>query len=165
GDFESAVARLVELDATVSAIAVGAGADVERVRSIARIGNGTAHSTTDFSALPSILAQEAMLLAGDPVVRETVLPVRTAAGESFVAGVPADLPPLEGFVETTPKAAASVLIEDDRGRPVLGAWRYGAGRVLAFTSHGVGPWTSGWTEADGFADWWSGWLRWVVQPG
>src|SRR5690606_300652 len=97
--------------------------------------------------------------------RETVLPVRTAAGESFVAGVPADLPPLEGFVETTPKAAASVLIEDDRGRPVLGAWRYGAGRVLAFTSHGVGPWTSGWTEADGFADWWSGWLRWVVQPG
>lgn len=165
GDFESAVARLVELDATVSAIAVGAGADVERVRSIARIGNGTAHSTTDFSALPSILAQEAMLLAGDPVVRETVLPVRTAAGESFVAGVPADLPPLEGFVETTPKAAASVLIEDDRGRPVLGAWRYGAGRVLAFTSHGVGPWTSSWTEADGFADWWSGWLRWVVQPG
>lgn len=165
GDIDSVVERLVSQEATVSAIAIGTGADVERVRNIARIGKGTAHTTTDFRALPSILAQEAMLLAGDPVVREPVVPARTSAAASLMDGMPDEFPELTGLVETTPKVAATVLLEDHDGRPVLAAWRYGAGRVIAYTSQGVGPWSTAWSESEDFAGWWAQWLRWVVQPG
>src|SRR5690606_33793731 len=112
---------------------------------------------------PSILAQEAMLMAGDPVVRERVVPVRTEASPSFMSGVPDRLPALHGLVETTPKAEATVLVEDELGRPVLGVWRYGTGRVLAFTSQGVGPWSSEWGDLTESSDWWSTWLRWAVR--
>jgi uncharacterized protein YegL len=163
GDFEGAVERLVAQNATVSAIAIGAGADVERVRNIARIGRGTAHVTSDFLALPSILAQEAMLLAGDPVVTERSVPVRTDADPTFMSGTPYTFPPLRGLVETTPKVDATVLIEDEMGRPVLAAWRFGAGRVLAFTSQGVGPWASDWIDNPESPDWWAAWVRWSAR--
>lgn len=164
GDIEEAVSRLVAHGATVSAIAIGAGADVDRVKSIARVGGGTAHTTTDFRALPSILAQEAMLLAGDPVVRESVTPRRVGGATGLMAGTPSEFPPLEGFVETTAKAAAQVLLEDWEERPLLAAWRYGAGRAVAFASEGAGPWSTAWSGSDGFAGWWSRWLRWTMQP-
>lgn len=165
GDLVTAVERLVELDATVSAIAIGTGSDIERVRSIARIGGGTAHTTTDFRALPSILAQEAMLLSGDPVVRQTVVPRRTGEDVGVMAGTPQAFPPVHGFVETTAKVDATVLIEEGEGRPLLGAWRYGAGRVMSFASQAVGPWADAWSNDSDYALWWSQWLRWVVQPG
>lgn len=163
GDVEAAVARLVELDATVSAIAIGVGSDVERVRTIARLGGGTAHTTTDFRALPSILAQEAMLLSGDPVIREPVTPARTGVDAGLMEALPDVFPPLTGLVETTPKADATVLLQAGEDRPVLAAWRYGAGRVLAYASQAVGPWSNAWSQSPDFADWWSQWLRWVVQ--
>ncbi|MBX3143633.1 MAG: VWA domain-containing protein [Trueperaceae bacterium] len=165
GDFEAAVRALVELDATVSAIAIGAGADIERVRNIARAGGGTAHLTTDFRALPSILAQEAMLLGGDPIIETRVASVLTDEGRQFASGATTSLPDLLGLIETTPKVDATVLIEDDSGRPILAAWRYGSGRVLAFTSQATGSWSSLWTASGDFATLWADWLRWVFQPG
>src|SRR5690606_29025626 len=58
-DIRQVIANLSDQEATVSSIAIGVGADVERVRQIASLGGGTAHTTTDFRALPSILSQEA----------------------------------------------------------------------------------------------------------
>lgn len=163
GDIGSAVSNLAQLDTTVSAIAIGTGSDVERVREIARLGGGTAHTTTDFRALPSILAQEAMLLSGDPVVRESVVPQRTTADPGLMGDMPSAFPPLAGFVETTAKSEAHVLLQDDQDRPLLAAWRYGAGRVISYAAHGVGPWSEAWSEVSTFPAWWGQWIRWTVQ--
>jgi hypothetical protein len=78
--------------------------------------------------------------------------------------LPATFPAVTTFVETTAKLAANVLLADDEDRPLLAAWRYGAGRVVAFTSQAVGPWVEAWTAADAFPRWWGQWLRWTVQP-
>lgn len=163
-DITSVMADLVAEDATVSAIAIGTGADVERVSQIARLGGGTAHTTTDFRALPGILAQEAMLLAGDPVVREQVAPRATSAESELLVGLPPTLPVLDSFVETTPKRAATVHLSDSDDRPLLASWRYGSGRVLAFTSQSVGGWAQEWNQVSAFPAWWGQWLRWTIQP-
>jgi uncharacterized protein YegL len=163
-DLVGVTAQIVGLEATVSTVAIGQGADVERVREIARAGGGAAHVTTDFRALPGILAQEAMLLSGDPVVREVVTPRRTTADPGLMEGLPQVWPPLAGFVETTAKVDSDVLLVDDADRPLLAAWRYGAGRVVAFASHAVGPWADAWTAVEAFPRWWGQWLRWTVQP-
>ncbi len=164
-DISGVMEELVAAEATVSAIAIGAGSDVERVRQIARLGGGTAHTTTDFRALPGILAQEAMLLAGDPVVRDPVLPLVTDTGTDLMTGLPTTFPSLGAFVETTPKLAATVHLSDEEGRPLLASWRYGSGRVMAFTSQAVGAWASAWSQVSAFPGWWGQWLRWTIQPG
>lgn len=164
GDLAGVTAEIAGLEATVSTVAIGQGADVERIREVARIGGGAVHVTNDFRALPGILAQEAMLLSGDPVVRELVTPRRTVADPGLMEGLPQVWPPLAAFVETTPKLDADVLLVDGEERPLLAAWRYGAGRVLAFASQVVGPWSEAWTAVDAFPRWWGQWLRWTVQP-
>lgn len=165
GDFTAVTREIVDLEATVSTVAIGQGADVARIREIAQIGGGAAHVTSDFRALPGILAQEAMLLSGDPVVRETVTPVRTGADPGSMEDLPARWPPLSAFVETTPKVDADVLLADaSEGRALLASWRYGAGRVVAFGAHAVGPWSDAWTRTDAFPRWWSQWIRWTLQP-
>ncbi|MFN2322555.1 MAG: VWA domain-containing protein [Trueperaceae bacterium] len=164
GDLAGVTAEIAGMEATVSSVAIGQGADVERIREIARIGGGAVHVTSDFRALPGILAQEAMLLSGDPVVRERVTPRRTASDPGLMEGLPQVWPPLTAFVETTPKLDADVLLEDGEDRPLLAAWRYGAGRVLAFASQAVGPWSDAWAAVDAFPRWWGQWLRWTIQP-
>lgn len=164
GDYPSAVNALRDLDATVSAVAIGAGADIETIQLLASLGGGMAHVTTDFQALPGILAQEAMMLAGDPIVAETVVPRRTPLDSDVMLGVPERLPPLTSFVETSAKAAADVLLEDDEGRPLLASWRYGSGRVIAFGAQAIGPWVDAWTALEAFPRWWGQWVRWTSQP-
>jgi hypothetical protein len=164
GDFLGITRAIVAADTSVSTVAIGHGTDVELIREIARLGGGAAHVTGDFRALPGILAQEAFMLAGDAVIREPTTPRPSGAGSELLSGMPPTLPPLAGFVETTPKTDAEVVLHDDLGRPLLASWRYGAGRVLAFTSQAIGPWSAAWSATEAFPSWWSRWVRWAVQP-
>jgi len=163
GDFAGLTRELRDRDATVSAVAIGLGADVDVIREIASVGGGAAHITTDFRALPGILAQEALLLSGDPVVHEVLTPRQVDVTHPVMAQLPTVFPPMTAFVETTPKLDADVLLVDGEDRPLLAVWRYGAGQVMAFPSHAVGPWTDAWTAVDAFPLWWGQWLRSLVQ--
>jgi hypothetical protein len=54
------------------------------------------------------------------------------------------LPQLQGYVATTPKPAAQVVLISNLGGPVLTVWQYGLGRVVAWTSDALGLWTADW---------------------
>lgn len=163
GAFAEVIAQIVALDATVSTVAIGLGADAERIREIASLGGGTSHVTSDFGALPSILAQETLLLSGDPVVRTSVVPRRAEDANGLLDGLTDVFPPIAGFVETTAKADADVTLEDEEERPLMAVWSYGAGRVVAFGSEAVGPWASEWMAISSFPRWWGQWVRWAAQ--
>src|SRR5207248_2138640 len=62
-------------------------------------------------------------------------------------------PPLTGYVATTPRAAADVILQSPQGDPLLATWQYGLGRVMAWTSDAQGRWTAGllrWPDANRF---------------
>src|SRR4029077_15641437 len=69
-------------------------------------------------------------------------------------GVPlASFPALTGYVATTPRAAADVILESPQGDPLLATWQYGLGRVMAWTSDAQGRWTAAllhWPAANRF---------------
>lgn len=163
GDFVGAIERITELEATVSAVAIGLGSDADRVKEIARLGGGTAHVTTDFSALPSILAQEALMVSGDPLVRERTSPRRGPDLNGLLSELPDSLPEIAAFVETSAKQDADISLEDSEGRPLLASWRYGSGRVVAFASHAIGEWTADWSDLTAYPTWWGQWVRWTAQ--
>jgi hypothetical protein len=56
-------------------------------------------------------------------------------------------------VETTPRAAADIVLKSPQGDPLLAAWQYGLGRVVAWTSDAQGRWTAAllqWSSANRF---------------
>jgi Ca-activated chloride channel family protein len=55
-------------------------------------------------------------------------------------------------VLTYPKARAELLMRADKD-PLLVAWRYGVGRVMAFTSDLSGRWGKDWVTWQGFPQW------------
>ncbi|TMB71191.1 MAG: hypothetical protein E6J51_02800 [Chloroflexi bacterium] len=62
-------------------------------------------------------------------------------------------PVLTGYVATTPRAAADVVLKSPQGDPLLATWQYGLGRVMAWTSDAQGRWTAGlllWPSANRF---------------
>lgn len=172
-DFAPVLRDLRELNVTISTVAIGQGADVTGLANIARLGAGATHATTDFRALPSILGQEAMLLAGNSVEEQTVTPEwlenRSGADFSLLAG----LPDLNGFTRTSLKDDAVLHLQtvdsDGEQVPLLATWKYGLGNVASFASQGAGPWVIDWMELEEFPALWAELVRWtlpaVARPG
>lgn len=167
GDFPGILGRMVADGITVSAVAIGQGSDAKTVDLIASLGGGTAHVTSDFAALPSILSQEAMQLAS--LIEEGVgsVPVWHDTDALFLRGLPDPMPPVDGFVLTTPKPEANLVLTtaDSEGEdmPLMAWWRYGNGHVLSFASDATGPWTARWQNLPGYGALWADALR-TFQP-
>lgn len=148
GDVDGIMNAIKAEGITVSAVAIGEGADVTSLRRVADLGGGSFHATSDFRALPGILSQEAMLLSGSPIEEGATQPQWAGQTSSDLPTGP--LPPIDGFVVTTAKNAAelSLVAPDKEGElmPLLASWRYGNGEVFALTTHAAGPWTQRWLE-------------------
>ncbi|GLQ08772.1 hypothetical protein GCM10007913_07040 [Devosia yakushimensis] len=162
-DFPGLLADIRAEGITVSSVSIGKGAERTLIERIARLGGGTFHATDDFAALPSILSQEAMLLSGSPIEQGTTQPLWAARDEPFLRGLPAQMPPIDGFVLTTPKpeASLSMVVPDSKGEPMplLASWRYGAGQVLALTTEAAGPWSQQWQAMPSYPALWSQAIR------
>lgn len=167
-DYPSLLARIRQEGITVSAVSIGKGAERELVAEIARLGDGTFQATDDFSALPSILSQEAMLLSGAPIETQHTQPLWASRAEPFLRGLPDTMPPIDGFVLTTPKpeATLSMAAPDSKGEamPLLASWRYGNGSVLALATDAVGPWSAAWQQLPAYPALWSQALRQFLPP-
>ena len=167
GDYPGILGEMRAGGVTASGVAIGEGADRSTVETIAELGGGSAHVTTDFEALPAILSQEAMLLS-EPVEEIRTQPQWEDTAATFLRGLPDPMPPLEGFVLTTakPDARVAMTAPDSEGddAPIMAWWRYGNGRVLAFTSDATGPWTRHWQQLEQYAGLWPNVLL-EFQPG
>ncbi|UCG23966.1 MAG: hypothetical protein JSW55_17830, partial [Chloroflexota bacterium] len=72
------------------------------------------------------------------------------------------VPPLYGYVGTSPKQTAQLILETHLGDPRLAAWEYGLGRSAAWTSDATGRWGVEWVGWVGFPSFWSNLVRWSI---
>src|ERR1051326_3369226 len=72
------------------------------------------------------------------------------------------VPPLLGYVATTPKALADVAMRSKRQDPVLASWQYGLGKAVAFTSDAKNRWAAQWINWPSYAKFWAQVVRWTV---
>ena len=162
-DFPGVLGRLRAMGATTSVIGIGDGADRGQLQTLADLGGGNLHFTRDFRALPAIMAQETAMAATDAVEHERVQPTWLEPRLRFSSTFPSSAPPLDGYVRTTLKPAANLHLADvSLDAPLMASWRYGAGRVLAFTSDPLGPWSAAWREDAVYQPLWSQALRWTA---
>jgi len=155
-----------EMKVTVSAIAIGAEADVRVMKRISQYGGGLFHQTIDPTSLPQIvMAQLQDTPPEDPRGERELTPIQERGSEVLGGFSARPYPRLLGYMETELKRGAHLdlmLLREDRRIPVLASWRYEKGKAAAFTADLEGRWTRNWIQWSALQTFWErvlGWLR------
>lgn len=147
---------------TVSTVATNAddAGSLGIMQQIAGWGKGRYYNANDPSAIPQILLKETQQAARRAVINDPFTPA-VVGSHPIMTGL-TGLPELDGYVATTPKAAAQLILVSHLDDPVLAGWQYGLGRSVAWTSDALGLWTSHWLTWDEAARWWANVVTWSL---
>lgn len=148
---------------TVTAVAIGDGKDVPFLQQMAAMGGGNFYLTQKAQELPYIFTKDVMLVSKTLLVEEPFRPkVDTTA--QVLAGIDWDaMPPLLGYVSTSPKSAAQVPMVSHKDDPIYAQWQFGLGRSIAFTSDAKPRWAVRWLQWPGFTKFWAQAVRWSMK--
>ncbi len=149
---------------TLSTVAVGRDA-APFLKDLAELGNGRYHFTTDPASIPSIFTEETSL-ASRAYIEEGRFALQLVNASPILSGLES-LPPLYGYVASSPKELAQVILSaggtgNNRNDPILAAWQYGLGRSVAFTSDATGRWGRDWVSWREYAAFWAQATRYVL---
>jgi len=155
GDFHSLALAMAREGITISTVAVGKEAEQVVLQDIATAAGGRHFPCDDVSDVPDVVAKEATDITKAGIREEAFRPLVVAPSPKFVFDDFKTMPRLGGYVQTTPKTTAELILATDVGDPLLTWWRYGRGITLAFTSDASGAWANEWRSWKGFSRFWS----------
>ncbi|TME88462.1 MAG: VWA domain-containing protein [Chloroflexi bacterium] len=153
-NYQAAITAMHGRGITLSTVAIAATAqDVSMMQAMAGWGHGRAYQSNSLQDVPQIFLKETREALKPWIVEGRIAP-QLASLADVIPGVPLDsFPALAGYVATTPRAAADIVLKSPQGDPLLATWEYGLGRVLAWTSDAQGRWTADllhWPSANRF---------------
>ncbi|MDX1686411.1 MAG: VWA domain-containing protein [Candidatus Promineifilaceae bacterium] len=163
GGVPELIEALVSEGTTVSMVAIGDGKDVPWLQRMAELGEGRFHLTNEAANLPQIFTQETTAIQRSYLIEERFFP--SLVSRSPILANINQAPPLYGYVGTSPKGTAQVILETHLGDPLLAAWQYGLGRTVAWTSDATGRWGRDWVQWSGFPTFWAQAVRWTITQG
>lgn len=160
GGYEMLASQCRGEGVTISTVAIGEGSHVALLQAIASAGGGQAYSTLDPASITRIFTQDTLMHAGR-MMREEPFDAQVVERHPMLAGLEKwTAPPLLGHVKTLPKTTAQIPLTTDLGAPLLAHWRFGLGKVTAFTSDAKSRWASLWLARwPDFSRFWSQVLR------
>ena len=135
--------------------------DLTMMQQIAAWGKGRFYSADNPNAIPKILLNETQQASRRAFIEEPFVPA-IIVPHTILTGL-GSLPQLTGYVATTPKPAAQVVLTSHLDDPVLAVWQYGLGRVVAWTSDALGLWTTNWLQWSDAARWWANLVTWTIS--
>ncbi len=146
------------------------GREITTLKNIAQVTGGRYYALAragDEKMLPRIFVKEARVVRRPLVRDEEFTPQVRPHLSEIMAGVGEPIPPLKGYVVTTPRQVPDVEMPlvTQRGDPLLAHWLCGFGRTVAFTSGRWKHWGANWTSWPGFSKLWAQAVRWCMQQG
>jgi len=166
GDFAGLLRRMAKDKITVSTVAIGKDADVPLMVDIAKWGRGRFYYTEDDTTIPRIFTLETQLASKASLVEQPFKPVLASPAHEAIQDIQwREAPPLGGYVATTLKGTADMVLLTHQEDPLLATWRYGLGRTAAFTSDAKPKWGVLWVRWNSFNKFWSQLTRWTLRTG
>ena len=160
GDYENLLKQMEADNITLSVVAVGSDSDTSLLKYLAQEGHGRYYFTNQIDNIPKIFAKETMMVTRSYFVQEPFTPIVT--GSASMLPATGELPQLLGYVATTPKDTAEVILTSHEGDPVLARWHYGLGRTVAWTSDVKGRWAEPWLNWSAFPQFWGKVISWTL---
>ncbi len=165
-DYQELVLRMAKDQITVSTVGIGKDSETRILVNIANWGHGRFYLAEDSKAIPRIFARETELASNESLVEQPFQLQITDPGHEAIQEIDwKRAPPLKGYVATTEKATASVVLTSQSNDPVLATWRYGLGRAAAFTSDASDRWAVEWLRWRDFNKFWAQLVRWTLRTG
>jgi len=116
---------------------------MDHMRAMGEGGGGRFYLAETANDVPLVLLGEARSTLRPWFEEAPFFPTVTSAGD-VLAGVDVDaFPELGGYVVSTPKPGADLVLSAPKGDPVLATGQAGLGRTVAWTSDAEGRWTGG----------------------
>ena len=167
GDATDSYARQVikmaseHISVSVVGTNIGSYDDLTLMKQMAAWGKGRFYQADNPNAIPQILLNETKQAARRAFIEEPFVPA-IITPHPILTGL-SSFPQLTGYVATTPKAAAQIVLASHLDDPVLAVWQYGLGRVVAWTSDALGLWTANWLRWSDAARWWANLVTWTIS--
>jgi hypothetical protein len=162
--YEDILGRMRQDKIGLSVVAMGDDIDTALMSKLARLGQGRYYATARIRDIPRVITQEAALAKRAALVEGQIQPQFQTSSPILRGIAPNTVPSLTGHIATTPKETAEVVLATDEGAPLLAQWRYGLGRVVAWTSDLSTHWTAAWLNWDQNTRFWEQMLRWAMGP-
>ncbi len=155
-DFDRLLNRANQHKISISAVALGGGADIDFLTNLTKKGKGRLYVAPDSGTstpLPQIFIREALLATGSGLSQKPTEIRSTAEGldSPLLQGLNFDkTPALTTYNLASPKGGtASTLLASPKGDPVLATGRAGLGKTAAWTSDLGGRWAAPWLSIAG----------------
>ncbi|GAB4544272.1 MAG: VWA domain-containing protein [Anaerolineales bacterium] len=145
---------------TLSTVGVGNDA-ADFLDDLAELGGGRYHFTNNAGSIPSIFTEETTLASRAYLVEETFFPA--LVNSSPILANIHEIPPLYGYVATSAKDRAQVILQSPKGDPILAAWQYGLGKSVVFTSDASGRWARDWAQSAMYPTFWAQAARYTIN--
>ena len=161
--YQKQVIKMIGEHISVSVVGtnIGTYGDLTMMQQIAAWGKGRFYQADNPNAIPQILLNETKQAARRAFIEEPFVPA-IIIPHPILTGL-SPFPQLTGYVATTPKAAAQIVLASHLDDPVLAVWQYGLGRVVAWTSDALGLWTANWLQWSDAARWWANLVAWTIS--
>ncbi|WP_216455598.1 VWA domain-containing protein [Clostridium simiarum] len=148
---------------TLSTVSVGEDADKNLLKYLAEEGGGRTYHTDIYTDIPRIFAKEIFLSAKVYLNNREFTPKITSP-HNILSGVSeGGMPSLLGYIASSAKETASIILSSDEDDPILTAWQYGLGRSVAWNSDMAGRWSknlAGWNKTTKL---WQNILNWSIE--
>jgi uncharacterized membrane protein len=153
--------KQIALDSiTISSVVISDEADKKFMQDIANAGSGRYYETKDAGNLPRLFIKETFM-ASKLITEGDIQPIVSDNSE-ILKGV-SSLPGLRGYIGTSAKEGASVILKSTNGDPILSTWQYGLGRSVAFTSDSQPKWALEWLKWADFGKFWHQAIKWCMS--
>ncbi|MDA8226565.1 MAG: VWA domain-containing protein [Desulfitobacterium hafniense] len=160
GNYDELLKQIAADNMTLSVVAIGSDSDTSLLQYLAQEGHGRYYFTNQIDNIPKIFAKETMMVTRSYFVQEPFTPIVTGAAGMLPATQ--KLPQLLGYVATTPKDTAEIILKSHEGDPVLARWHYGLGKAIAWTSDAKGRWAGEWVDWQAFPQFWGKVISWTL---
>jgi Ca-activated chloride channel family protein len=164
GDYPGLLDRMRGANVTLSTIAIGGDADQQLLSQLAKQGDGRYYFAEHARDIPRLMTRETELATRGPIVEGAITPRQVGADATLSSLGAGGLPQLGGYLVTSSKDLAEVLLVSDAADPLLARWQYGLGRAVAWTSDLRGRWSDAWVQWPGTAQLFSELVGWTIAP-
>ncbi|SHH96886.1 VWA domain-containing protein [Clostridium grantii] len=161
--YEELIEEMNKDGITISTVAIGNGSDTVLLENIAKKGNGRYYYSDEATNVPRIFAKEAFMASRTYLNNEEFTPV-IENYSSILSGVADNgLPNLLGYIGSSPKDTAQVVLKSSEEDPILTMWRYGLGKTIAWNSDMSGKWSSNYISWENNMKLWQNIINWTID--
>lgn len=165
GNYQPVMQQVRAASMTVSTIGIGEQSDTQLLQETAALGGGAYYDGSDPFNLPQLVLKETQQLQRAAIVEQSTQPMPIGSSPALAGIDTRQLPPLRGYVATTPKPQGSVLLASPTGDPLLAEWQYGLGRAISWTSDVSNRWSADWiSQGQSFETFWAQVVKQTIRP-